>query len=156
MLHANPAVPFSVDVSEHDLSIAAGADTSLTVLTNATPGVAGNGTFTDSWSSYNPNEVQVTFSPNPYPTLLGPTGRTSEAEFKVANSVSPGNYTVSIGIDAGAVRVSSIVRVEVTQGGLSTAPLGLLPLYLALVLAAAVAGLLLRRKIRQAAKDRHV
>lgn len=155
VLRANPNVPFSVNVSEDNLSLAAGAHSSLSILTNNTSGAAGNGTFTASWSSYNPNEVTVAFSPNPYPTLAGPTQKTTEAEVRVSSHVSPGKYTVAIGIDTGAVRVSSMVQVEVTRGGLSVASLGsMFPLYLALALAVAVAGMLLRRRIRKAARGR--
>jgi len=155
VLPANPSVPFSVGVSKDNLSLAAGENTGLSLLTNTTPKVAGNGTFTYSWSSYNPSEVGVAFSPDPYPSLAGPTGKTSEAEIKASSSVSPGNYTLAIGIDAGAVRVSSMVQIQVTQKGRSIAfPGTTVVLYLAPLLAVAVGVLLLRRKFREAAKGR--
>ena len=149
VVRANPSVPFTLSVSGGNLSLAAGADTTIPLLTNTTPEAAGNGTFTYSWSSYNSNEVTVAFSPNPYPSLSGPTGSTSKAEIKVSSNVTPGTYTVSIGIDAGAVRVSNMVQVEVTRGGSSVASFGSVILYAGLVLALAGGALLLRRKIRQ-------
>lgn len=151
-LRANPSVPFSVNPSERNLKLSAGEQTAVSLLTNTTPEATGNGTFTYSWSSYNPDEVKVVFSPNPYPSFAAPSGKTSEAEIKLSNRVSPGNYTVAIGIDASAVRVSSMVQIEVTQTGVSLSSLGSMLLYFVPVLAAVILGLLLRQKSKQAAK----
>jgi hypothetical protein len=146
VLHVGPIVPFSLAVSEVSLSLAAGEETTLTI-SKATSGVAGNGTFTYSWSSYLPSEVGVTFSPNPYPSLEGQS-KLWQAEVKVSNKVNPGNYTLAIGVDVGAVRVSSMVQVDVTPANSVPGPVFGYPtlLVLAPLLVVAIAAWFLRKR----------
>ncbi len=148
VLHAGLAVPFSLSVSKYQSQLAAGQDTFLSMSAKTAEEMGGNGTFRYSWSSYEPSEVQVTFTPQPYPPFTSLADTSSEAQIKVSSRVNPGNYTLAIGIDAGTVLVSRMIQVEVTQAQ----PVSILPgadtaLLLAGVLAFAVGGLLLRRRL---------
>jgi streptogramin lyase len=147
VLHADPIVPFALALSEVNLSLAAGEETTLTISTKVTSGIVGNGTFTYSWSSYMPSEVGVTFSPNPYPSLEGQSNL-GQAEVKASNKVIPGNYTLAIGIDAGEVRVSSMIHVEVTPANSVPGPVSAYPtlLVLAPFLGVAIAAWFLRKR----------
>lgn len=155
VLHADSSPPFSVGVSEGSLSLAVGEETTLTVLVNANSGGAGNGTFTYSWSSYMPNDVGVSFSPDAYPSLEGPASKQGQADIKVSSRVSPGNYTLAVGIDAGTARVSRMVQIDVTNGSPVSVPLftPLAPLILTPILIVAVAAWLLRRRSSRPAKE---
>jgi virginiamycin B lyase len=154
VLHANSA-PFSVGVAQNELSLAAGEQSTLTILANTNSGGAGNGTFTYSWSSYNPDDVTVTFSPDAYPSLQGPANTQDQVQIKLSDRVSPGNYTLAIGIDAGAVRVSRMVQVDVTQSGQASLQFSgiLAPLVLASILIIAAAAWLLRRRANRLGKE---
>ena len=155
VLHAGPMVPFSLAISEVNLSLAAGEETALTISTNVPSGVAGNGTFTYSWSSYMPSEVGVTFSPNPYPSLEGQESKLGQAEVKVSSKVKPGNYTLAIGIDAGVVRVSSMVQVDVTPANSVPAPFLGYPTLLVLIplLVVAIAAWFVRKRFSRTQSD---
>jgi virginiamycin B lyase len=147
VLHAGISPTFSVGVGQNELSLAAGREATLTISTYSGSGSAGNGTLTYSWSSYNPNEVTVIFSPDAYPSLEGPANTQDQAQVKVSSKVSPGNYTLAIGIETGTVRASRMVRVYVTPGGQTGFAFSgtLSYLILALVLAIGTAAWLLRK-----------
>lgn len=153
VLHTALPVPFSLVVSNTHTRIEAGKGTTVPLLIKTTQEIEGNGTLGYSWSSYSHNDVQVSFSPQPYPSFAMSEGASIEAQIKVLNRVSPGNYTLSIGIDAGVVSVSRIVQVEVTQAGpnliFSAEDAAFL---LAGVLAFALGGILLRKRLSSAPK----
>jgi virginiamycin B lyase len=149
VVHANSAVPFSLRVSEGQLRLEAGGETSLSLLANATQGIGGNGTFRYSWSSYVPEEVQVTFSTQ-YPPLAGLANGPGQANLRVSGNVRPGNYTLGLGIDAGSVLIWSMVQTEVTQAKPAIVPLignPTLLLVLVFVVALATGAFLWRRRV---------
>src|SRR5208337_5557254 len=71
----------------------------------------GNGTWNASWSSYNPTDISATFSPQ-YPLLNSSSVMT--AQISISSTTPPGNYTLSIGLDASRVRVWAFATVEVS------------------------------------------
>ncbi len=155
VLHAGLPVPFSLSISQYQSQLAAGQETSFSISAKTSQEIVGNGTFRDSWSTYEPSEVKVVFTPQPYPSFTSLADTPSEAQIKVSSRVSPGNYTLSIGIDAGSVLVSRMVRVEVMQAEkVSILPGADTALLLAAVLAFAVGGLLLRKRLSSPAKAR--
>jgi virginiamycin B lyase len=137
---------FSVGVAQNELSLAAGQESMLAISVNTSSGGVGNGTFTYSWSSYNPDEISVAFSPHPYPSLQGPAKTQDQAQVKVSSKVSPGNYTLAVGIEAGTVRVSKMVHIYVTNSVSSVATFSRILMPLALVLILVVVGTVLLRK----------
>ncbi len=155
VLHAELPVPFSLSVSQYQSQLAAGQETSLSISAKTSQEIVGNGTFRASWSTYEPSEFQVAFTPQPYPSFTSLAETPSEAQIKVSSRVSPGNYTLSIGIDAGLVLVSRMVQVEVIQAETaSILPVADIALLLAGVLAVAVGGLLLRKRLSSHSKAR--
>jgi len=153
VVHAGLPVPLSIRVSESHLRLEAGRETTMSLLTKTGQEIGGNGTFRYSWSSYIPEQVEVTFSPE-YPPLAGLADAPGQAELKVSGKVRPGNYTLGLGIDAGAVLVWSMVQTEVTQAKPANVPLIGNPtvlLLLVLLVALAVGAFLLRRRVRLAA-----
>lgn len=102
-----------------------------------------------------PSEVGVTFSPNPYPSLEGQESKLGQAEVKVSSKVNPGNYTLAIGIDAGAVRVSSMVQVDVTPANSVPAPFLGYPTLLVLIplLVVAIAAWFVRKRFSRTQSD---
>ncbi len=154
VLHTALPVPFSLTPSNDHIRIEAGRGTSVSLIAKTTQEIDGNGTLRYSWSSYSPNEVQVLFSPQPYPSFAMNAGP-SEARIKISSKVSPGNYTLSIGLDAGVVLISSTVQVEVTPA--EPAPIlstGASVFVLVGILAIAVGSLLLRKRVSSARKSR--
>ena len=101
-----------------------------------------------------PSEVGVTFSPNPYPSL-GKESKLGQAEVKVSNSVNPGNYTLAIGIDAGTVRVSRMVQVDVTPASsVPSSVSGYLTLLVLIpLLVVAIAAWFLRKRFSSSVRD---
>lgn len=155
ILHVSSAPPFSVGVTQTEASLAAGGETTFTILATTNSGGEGNGTFTYSWSSYMPTDVSVAFSPDAYPSLQGPASTQDQAQIKVSSRVSPGNYTLAIGIDAGTVRVSRMIQIDVTQGGQASLPFSriLAPLILIPILIIGTAAWLLRRRSSRPTKE---
>jgi len=113
--------PASLRVSEPSISLRAGQSTSLSLLTKSREDIQGNVTLRYTWSSYNPKDAAVTFSP-PYPDLSGMADKPISAGVSVASTVRPGNYTLGVGIDAGVVRVWTYVQTSVTPGEQARTP----------------------------------
>ncbi len=154
VLHTALPVPFSLTPSNNHIRIEAGGGTSVSLLAKTTQEIDGNGTLRYSWSSYNPDEVQVLFSPQLYPSFAMNATR-SEAQVKISTKVSPGNYTLSIGLDAGVVLISRMVRVEVTVA--APAPIlstGASVFLLVGILAVALGLILFRKRLSSAPKSR--
>ena len=151
VVHANLPVPLSVRVSETYLRLEQGSGTTLSLLTKLSENLEGNGTFRYSWASYNPQQVSVTFSPT-YPSLSGLADTPAQAQLKIQREISPGRYALGLGIDAGTVRVWTIIPVDVVQVVPSNAKLSiswLLTTGLLVVLLGAVLGVVVRRRSRR-------
>lgn len=149
VVHANLPVPLSVRVSELHLRLEPGEQTSVSILTETPQDIEGNGTFRYSWSSYDPNEVSVTFMPQ-YPTLSSDLA--GRADIKLSAKVRPANYTLGLGIDAGTVLVWAMIQTEVLQSGpTSTPPFEPLTVYViaVILLLAALGTLLLHLRSRR-------
>ncbi len=147
VVHASLPVPLSLRVSESQLQLGAGGETSLSLLTKATQEIGGNGTFRYSWSSYVPGDVEVAFSTQ-FPSLAGLADSPSQAELRISGKVRPGNYTLGLGIDAGSVIVWRMLQTRVTQAKPTNAPpIGVQAMLLLLVVLVgfAVGAFLLRR-----------
>lgn len=119
VLHSNLPVPVSIGVSDDYLSLTPGDETTISLLTKTSQILIGNGTLRYSWSSYNPKDVSVTFSPQ-YPSLSSLADIPAQAELILSTNTKPGNYALGLGIDAGGVTVWSMVQVEVAPQGSTT------------------------------------
>jgi hypothetical protein len=141
VVHADLQVPIALRTSERSLKLEAGGQTPLSLLTKVSQDEGGNGTFQYSWSSYNSKQIEVTFSPQ-YPSLAGLADTPAQAQLKLSPKTPAGNYTLSLGIDVGNIRVWTMLQTEVTPAT-ST---GMTPiinqslLIIGLVLVLAVAG----------------
>jgi hypothetical protein len=113
VVRAGFQVPVALRASLRSLKLEAGGQTSLSLLTKVSQDVGGNGTFRYSWSSYNSRQVEVTFSPL-YPPLAGLADTPAQVQLKLSPTISAGNYTLSLGVDAGNIRVWTMVQMEVT------------------------------------------
>jgi streptogramin lyase len=123
VVHSQLRVPASVHLSESQVSLAAGAEITIPYLVESSQLRQGYGNLTYSWSSYEPTDVQVSFQENR--SVTGYADTPGQAQVKISDKVSPGNYTLSIGADIGFVRVWSMVQTQVTltnpnQQGTST------------------------------------
>ena len=113
VVHANLQIPIVLRTSEHSLKLEAGGQTTLSLLTKVSQNVEGNGTFRYSWSSYTPNQVEVAFSPQ-YPSLAGLADTPAQTQLRLSPKTPAGNYTLSLGVDAGNIRVWTMLPTEVT------------------------------------------
>jgi virginiamycin B lyase len=115
VVHANLPVPLSIRVSQTKLRLQVGDQTSISLLTKISQDISGNGTFSYSWASYDPDkEISVTFSPE-HPSLSGLADTPAQAQLKLSDTVRPSNYSLGLGIDAGTVLVWSLVQIEVSS-----------------------------------------
>ncbi len=113
VVHASQHVPIFVQSPERQLGVAAGGGTTLSIITNTYQDISGNGTLRYSFTSYNPNDLTVTFSPA-YMSLAGLAKVPASAQVEISPNTSPGNYTLSLGLDAGEVAVWTMVDVQIT------------------------------------------
>ena len=118
VVHANQTVPFTVSVSESHLDLQAGGQTSLTLSASGAQS-SGNGTYVYSWSSYTPEDVNVTFSPQGA-SLMDLANSVSQVKITVSPRATPGQYVLGLGLDAGIVRAWTMVKTEVSgQAGVA-------------------------------------
>jgi virginiamycin B lyase len=113
VVHSNQAVPFTVNTSVSQLDVQAGGQTSLALQLSNLQEVNGNGTYVYSWPSYNPEEVNVVFQPR-NASLLIPQNAASQAQISVSSRTLPGKYMLGLGLDAGTVRVWTMVQIDVS------------------------------------------
>jgi len=118
VVYANQTVPFTVDASESHLDLQPGGQTSL-VLSASGVQTLGNGTYVYSWPSYTPEDINVTFSP-PSASLMDLTNNPSQAKITASPRTTPGQYILGLGLDAGTVRVWTMVKTEVSGQGAVT------------------------------------
>jgi virginiamycin B lyase len=145
VVHANLPIPLNIHLSTNNLALQEGQGTSLSASTDILEPTTGNGTWRASWSSYNPSDISVTFSPQ-YPALN--SSGLSTAQITISSSTPPGNYTLSIGCDASQIRVWSFAYVEVLPSTNGNGTVNqFIPLVEVIVLTIAlIAVILLRRK----------
>ena len=133
VVHSNLPVPVSITVSTQYLRMAPGDETTISMLTKASQEMGGNGTLRYSWSSYNTQDMSVSFS-SPYPSLASLVGNSAQAELFLSSTIKTGNYTLGLGIDTGKVTVWTIIQIQISLET-ATAPVGT-SITLALVAAA--------------------
>jgi len=112
VVYANQTIPFTVDASESHLDLQPGGQTSL-VLSASGVQTPGNGTYVYSWPSYTPEDVNVTFS-SPSVSLMSLANNPSQVKITVSTRTAPGQYILGLGLDAGTVRVWTMVKTEVS------------------------------------------
>ena len=115
VVHTNITVPIMITPSATDLSLQAGGETSLSLEVNGSQGIAGQGTYVYSWPTYNPTEVNVTFSP-PNESLTASSTGLTQVRIVVSPSASLGGYLLGLGLDLGSLRVWTFVQTEVSAG----------------------------------------
>lgn len=149
VVHSSLPIPVTFGASESHLTLAAGGGTQLSLTMKSSGDLSGNGTLKHSWSSYTQTDIAVTYSPE-YPSLGNSANSTIQAQIQVSDKVTPGNYTLTVGIDLGRVRVWTILPTEVTpppaQSGFSVAELVIMISVTAVI---ATILLLLRWKLRR-------
>ncbi len=133
VVHSNLPVPVSISASSQYLRMAPDDETTISILTKSSQDIGGNGTLRYSWSSYNTQDISVSFS-SPYPSLADLIGNSAQAELFLSSRIKPGNYTLGLGIDTGKVAVWTMIQVQISLET-PTAPVGT-SLTLALVAAA--------------------
>jgi virginiamycin B lyase len=149
VVHANLPVPLSIQPSHSQLQLQVGQETSVNLRIRSSQGIGGNGTLQYSLGSYNPADVSATFSPQIL-SLSELVDFTALAEVKMSATAKLGNYTLGLGIDAGAIKVWSMLKVQTLQQSIRP-PIQAPSLFLALagLLVAALVILLSHRKIRK-------
>jgi virginiamycin B lyase len=120
VVHSYVSIPLAVVVSDDYLRLSPGDETTLSMLTRTSQNTVGNGTLGYSWTSYNPNDVSVQFSPQ-YPSLAGPSDTNGQAELFISTTAKPGNYTLALGIETARVSVWRMVQVQLTAQTPTTA-----------------------------------
>jgi len=111
VVYANLSVPLTMSISQSHLSLPIGGEASMSLELASAQGVVVSGSYVYSWPSYNPGDVNVTFSPQET-SLNGETN--TQATITVSQHVLPGEYVLGLGFDAGPVRVWSMVQTQVT------------------------------------------
>jgi virginiamycin B lyase len=149
VVHASRPVPISLRLSVTYLRLETGSAAKLSLLAKVSENLEGNGTFRFSWASYDVRQISVAFSPG-YPSFSGLVDTPAQAQVSLHGKISPGRYALGLGIDAGMVRVWTIVPVDVVQAVPSNAMPSmswLLTTILLVVLLGALLGLILRRRL---------
>jgi hypothetical protein len=113
VVHTNLAVPFTIAASENHVGLPIGGQASLSLVLNNSQGIAGYGAYVYSWPSYNPTDVNVTFSSS-NESLTNHVTVSSQATIKVSTNTLPGHYLLGLGFDAGSVRVWTMVQTDVS------------------------------------------
>ena len=148
VVHTELQVPFTVTASESYLSLQVGSQTSLTLTLSGIQGINASGEYISSWPSYNPDDVNVSFSP-PNGSLVPQPTVSTYARITVSPSVSPGVYPLALGFDVGTVRVWTFVQSQVSaQTPITLYIINNLWLLAVAVIVVAVAVLVFRRRGR--------
>jgi streptogramin lyase len=146
VVHANLPVPLTIFASENYLSLQAGGQESLSATVSVSQGFVSNGTFAYSWPSYNPADLNVTFSPSGE-TLTGPQSASGQVRITVSPNTPQAQFPLALGFDAGTLRVWTMIQTEVSiQESLSTYLMNNLWLPAAAVVVALIVGLEVRRR----------
>ena len=112
IVHANLSVPLTLSSSESHLTLPVDGQVNVSLELASSQGFVGSGTYIYSWPSYNPGDVNVTFSPGGA-SISGETNAQIEATIKVSPHALPGEYMLGLGFDAGSVRVWIMVQSQV-------------------------------------------
>ncbi len=145
--HSNLPVPISISVATGYLRMAPGDENTISIITKASQEMIGNGTLRYSWSSYNTQDISVSFS-SPYPSLANLVDNSAQAELVLSSTIKAGNYTLGLGIDIGQVTIWTMIQIQVSLAT-GTAPFGT-SVTLALLAAAGVVllvGLILSTRV---------
>jgi hypothetical protein len=151
VVHANIPIPISVQSSQKHLSLHPGEETSITLTIGASRDIGENVTLQYSWGTYNPNQVTVQFSPQ-LASLIGSTTVPVQVNLKMSTDSKLGNYTLSLGVDAGNVMVWTMVQLQVIQGaGWLSSQYDLILVAVSTLVLAGVGALLFIRRTRRRA-----
>ena len=113
VVHANLPVPISLSASQSQVSLPANGQATISLELAGSQGFVVAGTYVYSWPSYNPTDVNVTFSQE-VASLSGETNLQTQARITVSSHTLPGQYVLGLGFDAGSVRVWTMVQTQVT------------------------------------------
>ena len=149
VVHARIDIGINLNAAEENYVSHAGDTLALSIAARLDTPLDGNATWDYSWSSYNPNDLSVTFSKQ-YPGLDAAQIQT-EAQTQLSTKLHPGNYTLAIGLNTGAIRVSTMLTINV-QSNSRVNPSSYLPVVLVVIL---LAGLVTIRSRLFKARDHH-
>lgn len=149
VVHSNLSVPFMVTAAEDSLSLPTGGQASLSLVLSGSQGISGHGTYVYSWPSYNPADVNVTFSP-PNESLTDISNASTQARIVISPNASPGQYLLALGFDAGSVTVWTMVQTNVSaESSITLFITNNLWFLIGAIIAAYVATFILRSRIRR-------
>ena len=151
VVHVNLPVPLALSTPNDNLTIPAGGQTNMALEVASSQALEWLGEYVYSWPSYNPGDVNVTFSPA-QASLSGETSVQSGAVVTVSPHTLPGEYVLGVGFDAGSIRVWGMVQTQVTAQTPTNALIASDPLVLAGVagtIAFAVLIIMWRRGVRR-------
>jgi virginiamycin B lyase len=151
VVHTNTPIPLSLQSSQKYLNLHPGEETSITLTIGASQDIRENVTLQYSWGTYNPNQVTVQFSPQ-LASLIGSTTVPVQVNLKMSTDSKLGNYTLSLGVDAGNVMVWTMVQLQVIQGaGWLSSQYDLILVAVSTLVLAGVGALLFIRRTRRRA-----
>jgi len=150
VVHADLSVPPSLSVPQNHFELSIGEKRAFSFTVASSQPATDNGTLSYSWSSYNPREISIGFTPT-YPPL--DTQVQVQAQLTLSNRISPGNYTLALEMDLGDVIVSSMVETVVssTQSSALSPITTELVLWVALLVPLAAIVVIATRRIRRSA-----
>jgi len=144
VVHAESSVPLSVYSSTTSIIMTSGEEITIPFQIKISQGIAGNGTLSYSWGSYNPFDASVMFAPQ-YPLLGNSTTISAQAKLTVSAETKPGNFTLALGIETQTVNVWTMISVEVS----STPPSNSTPLLVLVVVGVALLTVPLLLRLRR-------
>jgi len=150
VVHANLPIPLTLSTPNDYLTIPAGGQANM-ALELSSQALEWSGEYVYSWPSYNPGDVNVTFSPA-QASLNGETSVQSQTVVTVSPHTLPGEYVLGVGFDAGSIRVWDMVQTQVTAQTPTTALITSDPLVLvgtAGIIAFAALMIMWRRGVRR-------
>jgi len=121
ILHSATRVPFSLSSQQKTLRLQESAQFSFPISIESSQKISNDLILRSSWSSFNPTkDIAVKFDPEEVTT--GSADTLAQVQVKLSDTVNSGNYTLGLGIDAGIVRVWSMIEVQVVASSHPEAP----------------------------------
>ena len=154
VLYANLPVPLDLSASENQLTLPVNGEASLSLDLSSSKGFIGSGTYDYSWPSYNPGDVNVTFTPQ-NSSIGGEASAQIQAMIMISQHVLPGKYVLGLGFDAGALRVWNMIQIDVTgQSSFNVSLTNNLWLPVVMVVIIMLAVIILTRRVRRLRRDK--
>ena len=114
VVHYNHHVPVTISTTIASLTLHDAEQVTIPLTIKNEQKNQGNGTLSYAWGSYNPKDISVTLSPQ-FPQLTSSTEIPARAEIRTSDTITPGDYTLALGIQTGTARIWTFIPVKILK-----------------------------------------